>query len=166
VGRKASPGLTKKGKIWHIRKVIGSRRVFQSTGTSDLAEAENYLAHLVEEERKARLYGVRPERTFAEAAIKYVGESDIATLRMYKMQLRMLFPFIGNLPLTQVHMGTLRPFIEERKKQGRKNRTINYALQVVRHILNLAAGEWIDGTGKTWLAHAPKIKLLSERDKR
>jgi integrase len=63
-------------------------------------------------------------------------------------------------------MGSLQRFIEERKKQGVKMRTINYGLQVVRHILNIAASEWLDENGKTWLEHAPKIKLLSETDKR
>ncbi len=39
-------------------------------------------------------------------------------------------------------------------------------MQTVRRILNLAAGEWLDEYGLTWLAHAPKIKLLPEHDKR
>jgi integrase len=78
----------------------------------------------------------------------------------------MLDPFIGGLPLTLIHMGALQPFIELKKQQGRKKRTINYALQIVRHILNLAAGEWMDEHGLTWLAAAPKIKLMSEDDKR
>src|SRR5262249_51327885 len=52
-------------------------------------------------------------------------------------------------------------------KEGVKTRTINAALQTVRHILNLAATEWLDEYGLTWLHGAPKIKLLDERkDKR
>lgn len=46
------------------------------------------------------------------------------------------------------------------------NRTIDYALQTVRHILNLAATEWIDEYGFTWLATPPKIKLLPQLDAR
>lgn len=78
----------------------------------------------------------------------------------------MLDPFIGDLPLEAVHTGSLQTFIKHRRGQGRKARTINYGLQVVRHILNLCAGEWMDEYGQTWLAHAPKIKLLPEKDKR
>ena len=63
-------------------------------------------------------------------------------------------------------MGSLQGFIEARRKQGVKNRTINYALQVARHILNLCASEWMDEHGLTWLAHAPKIKLLNTLDSR
>jgi integrase len=35
---------------------------------------------------------------------------------------------------------------------------------VVRRILNLSASEWMDEFGLTWLANAPKIKLLPEYD--
>ena len=63
-------------------------------------------------------------------------------------------------------MGSLQTFIQARRQQGVKSRTINYGLQLVRHILNLASGEWLDGYGLTWLATAPKIKLLPETDKR
>lgn len=44
--------------------------------------------------------------------------------------------------------------------------TINHGLQIVRRILNLAAGEWVDDQGLTWLHAAPKIKLLVNSDKR
>ncbi|MBM3302000.1 MAG: site-specific integrase, partial [Deltaproteobacteria bacterium] len=80
--------------------------------------------------------------------------------------LRLVDPFIGTLHLENIHMGTLQSFIAHRKRQGVKNRTVNYALQVVRHILNLAASEWLDHNGVTWLQSAPKIRLLPENDKR
>jgi integrase len=80
--------------------------------------------------------------------------------------LRQLNPFIGNLALDKVNMGTLQSFIQKRKADGVKKRTINYALQTVRHILNLAVSEWFDEYGQTWLASAPKIKLLRQDDKR
>ena len=43
---------------------------------------------------------------------------------------------------------------------GWKSRTINMPIEVVRRILNLAAGEWLDENGLTWLQSAPKIRLL------
>ncbi len=57
---------------------------------------------------------------------------------------KQLDPFIGHLPIESIHMGTLQPFIEARRKQGIKTKSINLALGVVRHILNLAASEWWD----------------------
>ena len=44
----------------------------------------------------------------------------------------------GDLRRDQVHMGSLQAFIAHRRRQGVKTRTINHALQVVRHILNPA----------------------------
>jgi len=97
-----------------------------------------------------------------------LDEAEKASIRGDIAQLDMLDPHIGNLLLEAVHMGCpqLQKFLEQRKKAGKKRRTINAALQVIRHILNLAAGEWRDEHGLTWLAHAPKIKLFRESDKR
>jgi integrase len=74
--------------------------------------------------------------------------------------------FIGHLTLDKVHTGTLQSFVESRKKDGCKTKTINLALGTVRHVLNLAAMEWIDENGLTWLQAAPKIKLIPVLDAR
>lgn len=82
------------------------------------------------------------------------------------IQLKMLDPMIGDLDLRQVHMGSLQAFIAKRKAEGVKTKTLNAALAVVRRILNLAASEWIDEKGLTWLETAPKIKLFSVKASR
>jgi integrase len=130
----------------------------------------------MEEIRQAEVYGVRPKWTWREAATKYLNTATKATIGEDARQLEYLDKYIGDLPLEAVHMGTLERFIKERKHRGgRKDepktknvrkRTINSALQTVRHILNLAASEWLDERGQTWLAHAPKIRLLREDDKK
>ena len=140
MGRKRSPGLRNRGGIWHIEKQILGRKVHESTGTSDLEEAELILARRIEEIRQAKLFGVRPRRTFREAATKFLEENlHLASIGDYAMHLTQLDPYIGDLPLENVHLGTLQPFIEARRKQGIKSKSINYALAVVRRILNLAA---------------------------
>jgi integrase len=166
MGQKVPPGLIKRGNVWHIKKKIGATRVFRSTGTSDLAEAERFLAHVIEEIRNAQIYGLRPKRTFRQAATKYLKEATKTTIADDAMHLKMLDRFIGDLPLEAIHMGSLQPFIQYRKEGGVKVRTINYALQTIRHILNIAASEWFDETGMTWLDRSPRIKLLAETDKR
>jgi hypothetical protein len=47
-----------------------------------------------------------------------------------------------------------------------KTKTVNAALGVVCRVLNLAASEWMDEQGMTWLATAPKIKLFAVTDAR
>ncbi len=120
----------------------------------------------MEQIRQAEVYGVRPTRTFRQAATKYLNEATKASIDRDAELLEVLNPFIGDEPLVAVHMGTLQAFIEDRKRAGRKTRTINYCLQVVRRILNLCAGEWLDEHGMTWLAHAPKIKLFRQDDQK
>jgi hypothetical protein len=45
-------------------------------------------------------------------------------------------------------METLRPFIEKRKKNGVKTKTINLSLKTVRRILRLAADDWRTSEGR------------------
>ena len=76
MGRKKMPGLIMRAGIWHIDKRILGRRVCQSTGTAQLEEAERNLARVMEEARQAQIYGVRPARTFEQAAAKFVLENQ------------------------------------------------------------------------------------------
>ncbi len=159
-------GLTKRGGIWHIDKQIRGIRIRESTGTGT-SQGASILAKRIEQVREARLYGVRPERTFRVAATKYLEENQHKkSIGDDALHLRLLDPFIGILPLKQVHMGSLQCFIAQRQQQGRKVKSINASLAVVRRILNLASSEWIDERGLTWLEAAPKIKLLPITDAR
>lgn len=167
MGRKHIPGLQKIGGIWHIDKRVHNRRICESTGTSNFEEAEKHLVKKLETIRQASIYGVRPKRTFRDAAVKFLLENQHKkSISSDAGRLKILDPYIGDLSLESVHMGTLQPYIAARRKQGLKTRTINHGLQVVRHVLNLAAGEWMDEFGLTWIASAPKIKLLPETDAR
>ena len=83
------------------------------------------------------------------------------------LSIGLLDPYIGELPIESIHMNTpeLKRFIADRKKPRKDNRiltnrTINYPLQTTCHILKLAAEEWKDECGLSWLTVAPKIKFL------
>jgi integrase len=167
MGRKRIPGIYKKGSHWQIDKKIFGYRLCESTGTGDLEEAEKYLARRIDEIRQATVYGVRPKRSFLEAATKFLLENQHKrSLDDDAGRLRELVKYIGDLPLESIHIGSLQTFIEGRKEDGVSTRTINHGLKVVRRILNLASSEWMDEFGLTWLATAPKIKLLPEHDLR
>ncbi len=167
MGRKKTPGLYKREEIWHIDKRIRGTRLCESTGTRDLAEAEAYLARRIEDIRQAKVFGVRPSRSFREAATRYLMENEHKrSLVDDAMHLKQLDPYIGHLPIASVHMGTLQGFMDARKAQGIKSKSINLALSVVRRILNLAASEWLDETNLTWLESPPKIRLLRVTDAR
>jgi len=166
MGQKVPPGLIKRGGVWHIQKRVRGQRIRESTGTSDLQEAQRILAHAIEENVKQQIYGTRPKRNFRAAATRYLLDYEKSSMDKDAWALKRIDPFIGDLALENIHMGTLRPYIEYGRRQGWKNRTINMPMEVVRHILNLAATEWLDENGLTWLAHAPKIRLLPRSDSR
>ncbi|HHT9772185.1 TPA: tyrosine-type recombinase/integrase [Legionella pneumophila] len=167
MGRKRTPGLQKRGSVWCIDKKVFGRRLCESTGTDNLEEAEKYLARRLEEIRLATVYGVRPKRTFKEAATKFLIENQHKrSISDDAGRLREVVKYIGDLPIEAIHIGSLQSFIEGRRKDEVSTRTINHGLMIVRRILNLAASEWMDEFGLTWLNSAPKIKLLPEPDLR
>jgi len=121
----------------------------------------------MEQIRQARIYGVRPPRTFEQAAAEFVIDNQHKrSLNDDISRLKGLMPWIGQLPLDKVHMGTLQPWIAHRREAGISPGTINQGLQIVRRITNLASGEWVDEQALTWLMSPPKIKFLPNNTKR
>ncbi len=167
MGRKRSPGLRNRGGIWHIEKQILGHKIHESTGTSNLETAELILARRIEEIRQATVFGVRPRRVFREAAAKFLEENlHLASIADYATHLKQMDPYIGDLPVEKVHLGSLQSFIKDRRQQGIKTKSINLALSVVRRILNLAARLWRDDNGMTWLDTPPLIQMLQVTDAR
>ena len=166
---KRSTGLQRRpnrpGGTWHIdKRVRGYGRLYESCGTTDLAEAETYLARRLEEIRQATVYGVRPTRVFAQAGTKYLEENQHKrSLCRDAQAIKAILPYIGKLPLERIHNDTLVPYRRDRLKAGIAPGTINRDIAVVRRILNLAARVWRDGQGLTWLATAPLIMMLPDR---
>ena len=60
MGRKRTPGLYNRSGVWHIDKQVRGIRLCESTGASNLTEAEAFLARRIEEVRQATVY--REER--------------------------------------------------------------------------------------------------------
>lgn len=164
--QKRTPGLIKRRGVWHIDKQVGGQRICESTGTDNLAEALRFLARRIEEIRQADVYGIRPRRTFRQAATKYLKEGKKRSIARDAQDMRIVVPYIGDLLVDQVHMGTLERFMNDRRAQGVKSATVNRTLAIVRRILNLAARLWRDEHGLTWLETPPMIQLQDWEDKR
>ena len=147
-----------------VNKVYQGRRIFRRLGIVSQQEAEQWLARQTEERRKAREFGTRPERNFADAAEKYLIErAHKASIDCDALHITALLPFIGKRPLRQIHDATLEPFKAQRRQDGVSETTIKRALEVVRCILNLAARSWRDEHGLTWLETAPLITMPDTR---
>jgi len=168
--RNRMPGLRQKGDAWHIEKrcrFAPGGWLRESTGTSSRNQAEQILIRrLAELEEEAR----RHEAvifTFEEAGLRYLEEiAHKSSAKTIAMNLDQLFPFIGTLPISHVHDGTIRPFIEHEQGRGMAPKTINNVLVVVSTVLNRAARVWRDKDGIPWLTQAPAlISRLSVKGK-
>jgi integrase len=160
-------GLLFRGGVWHIDKVIHGTRVCESTGTSDLEEAEALLIRRLQAARATRLFGARQEHTFREAATKYLEEHQHKrSLERDARGLATLDAYIGKLPLHRVHHDTLQPFVRARLNAGISPGTINRDLAVVRRILNLSARLWRDRSDRSWLETPPLIQMQRHPNKR
>lgn len=145
--------------LWCVDKVYKGTRLRNRFECFE--EAESWLILQLEQLRQKHLFGVRPKRTFDEAAAKYLlDHQDKVSLQTDIYSLERLMPHIGKLTLDQIHDGTLAGFIKERKELGLAHKTINLGLGLVRRILNLAARSWRDEDGKTWLETVPLITML------
>ncbi|MFM9913282.1 MAG: tyrosine-type recombinase/integrase [Methylophilaceae bacterium] len=144
---------------WCVDKVYRGTRLRESF--ENLEEAENWLIKHLDILRQEHLFGVRKNRTFNEAAAKYLLDHQYkVSLETDIYLLESVMPYIGYLTLNQIHDVTLAPYVIKRKSVGRANKTINLALGLVRRILNLAARSWRDETGRTWLETSPLITML------
>jgi len=154
------PGLLKRGQIWWIDKIVYGQRLRESTGSRDRAEAERHLAFRIEQVRRSSVYGAPVQKTFEEAATRYLLEnSHKRSIDRDGQGLKLAMPHIGHLLLSKVHMGTLQSFIDGRLQAGRSQGTINRDLAPVRRILNLSARLWRDENGNPWLITAPLIQM-------
>ena len=161
MARKRRPGLRKKGRYWHIEKVIhGYGRFRESTGETDYERAERYFDKRVEELRQISVYGERPKVTLAEAAEKFLREEcPPKSVERAGYALAQVLPVVGHLLIQDVYDETLRPFKDARRKDGVTPGTINKELAYLRRILILAARKWRSGR-QTWLAEAPLISMV------
>jgi len=158
--QRRTPGLLLRGGIWHIDKVIFGKRICESSGTRDRAEAEALLARRVIQARQVHLFGEQRDHTFREAAAKFLAENQHKrSLERDQRALAVLDPFIGSLSLQRVHHDTLAPYIRSRLEKGRSPGTINRDLAVVRRILSLASRLWRDETDRSWLPVTPLIQM-------
>jgi len=164
-------GLVKRGDIWHVNKIYRGISIRKSTHQTDRAEAERVLIQHLAAIDQGKDFGLRPKHLWKEAAAKYLAENQaMPSIQDAAMHLAVLEPYIGHLPLEQIHDHTLQKFIADRRKCGKNvqaangvsPRTVNMALELVVRILRLAALKWRDELGLTWLDKCPAISKLSE----
>ena len=144
--RNKMPGLRLKGGIWQIEKRCKDAEggwLRESTGCTSRTEAEEVLIRRLAAVRKEASRKAQGIFTFEEAGLRYLEEiADKPSAETMAMHLDQLFPFIGSHPLTQVHDGTLKRFIDHETTRGLSPKSVNNALAVTSAVLNKAARVW------------------------
>lgn len=161
MGKKSAGIYQNSSGRWEVDRIVGGVRLHQRFDCYQDAEA--WLTRRLEELRLRRVHGTAPQFLFHQAAGKFLRENlDLASIESYGYHLKPVMPFIGELPLEDIHADTLQAFVNARLAEGRSHKTINLSLAAVRRVLNLASRSWRDPeTRKPWLSSAPPlIELL------
>lgn len=166
--RNRMPGLRLKGGVWQIEKrskECAGGWLRESTGCTGRAEAESYLIRRLAELKEQAQRKAEGVFTFEQAGLRYLEESaSKSSADTIAMHLDQLFPFIGSHPLSQVHDGSLKAFVDHETGRGRAPKSINNAIGVVSAVLNRAARVWRNEDGLPWLRQAtPKLSRLSTK---
>lgn len=154
-------GLSRRGDVWWVEFTSpNGQRIRQSSGTGDERQAKEYLDRLKVRYWEAQRLGVKPKRSWQEAAVRWVKEtSDKRSHDKDVAKLRWLDRYLGRLMLHQVTREVIDQIAE--RKAGESSRSnANRYLALIRSILRRAKDEW------EWLDTIPKVRLYREPKRR
>lgn len=148
---------------WINTTLPNGKRIRQSAGTESREEAEAYLAKLKLDAYREAHFGIKPERTWQEAVVRYLAvKGNLRSFKDVQRICRLLDPYLGELTLQQIDGDMIWSVIQGESKKGNKPATINRYLALIRSLLRMARDEW------QWITAFPKIRLLPgevERDR-
>lgn len=128
----------------------------QSTGTSNKRQAQQYHDKLQNERWEQDKLGVKPRRTWDEAAAKFLEEtSHKRTHEWDKSMLRWFHPYLGGKDLVDINRALLDQVRSVRAKDSTPG-TVNRYMALVRTILRRACIEW------EWIDRVPKVGMLRD----
>lgn len=142
---------------WWVKFCHRGRSIRRSTGTEDATKASEYEARLRAQLWDEDRLGVKPERSWKEAVLKYVGETNHkASHGIDLLHLKYLDRFLGLLMLSEIDRAVLDRITAARRREGVANASVNRVLGVVQRVLRRAVYEW------EWLDRCPKVRMLDE----
>jgi len=158
------PRYTKNGKtqvsqIWWAQYRSAGRRIRESTGTRDRAEASRFLkrregAAVDGKPITPRVEKIRVNELSQDLVSDYLANERPSIDRLH-FALQRLLPFFGEMRAVQVSPAEVNRYITERQESGMSNGTINRELVVLRRMFNLAQAN-------DKLHRVPRIKTLRE----
>lgn len=150
--------------FWWINATLpNGKRVRQSSGTENREDAEAYLAKLKLDAYRETHFGIKPQRSWQEAVIRYLSlKQSLRNFPALQRICRHLDRYLGSMSLNQINGDVIWTIIEGERKKGNKPATVNRYLAAVRGILRMARDDW------QWIDTMPKIRMLPgevERDR-
>ncbi|WP_323581578.1 site-specific integrase [Actimicrobium sp. CCC2.4] len=149
--------------FWISVTLPNGKRVRKSAGTESREEAEAYLAKLTLDAYREAHFGIRPERSWRDAVVRYLElKASLRSFRDVQRICRGLDPYVGRLTLNQITGDVVWSIAQGELKRGNKPATVNRYLALVRNLLHMARDEW------QWIDTFPKIRMLAgevERDR-
>lgn len=154
--------LVKRGQTWWVDFVAANgERIRRSTGTAELALAQEYHDRLKVEYWRIHRLGEKVRHTWNEAVVRWIKEqSHKATIETDKIHLRWLDRFLKDRFLDVINRDLLDRIVDAKVSEGVSNATVNRVLEVLRAILRKCVNEW------EWLDRAPYIRMLKEPTRR
>ena len=162
MGRSRTAGvITDAGGNRIINKVHQGVRIYARLGRVTLAAAEEELrVRIAAIEEKAKCGGVA-RRTFGQACIRYLTEKAAKrSIDTDAYHIGLVEPWLGKLPLVAIHDDApeLVAFKKHRLEVDKVSpTTVKRTLEIVRHILHLAARKWRTEDNQPWLPIAPPL---------
>ena len=97
--------LFQRGKIWYLRGTFAGSRVYETTGTADAGQAEEYREKRQAELWNRRIYGVEATATFGEATVSYIEAKNPSDAE--RMYIRRLVDHFGAARLQDIDQGAV-----------------------------------------------------------
>ena len=152
--------LYKRGGTWWIRFTTpGGERIRCSARTRDKAKAQELEDRLKGEAWRVQKLGERPRRTWDEAALKWLQESEKVTIAEDRAKLRWLQPFLRAAYLDSINREQISDLARIKAEQSSPS-TANRYLALIRAVLRKAAFEW------EWIDRVPKVRLYRQARRR
>lgn len=162
MGRSRTTGIvTDAGGNRIINKIHQGTRIYARLGKVTLAAAESELRRRIAEVEEEAQRGSAARRTFGKACIRYLSEKSAKrSIDTDAYHIGLIEPWIGSLDLVAIHNDTpeLVAFRKQRLEVDKVSlTTVKRTLEVLRHILNLAARKWRNEDNQPWLPIAPPL---------
>lgn len=140
-------GVYRRGDVWWVRFRRDGVHIRRSARTSRKAEAQVFLAKLLEEYARPDRGEVRPRYLLAEAIERFFTEARLkdGTIETYRYNSQTLSRILGPVYLDEIDRRALADFISARKRTGVADATIRRDLAFLGSMFTMAERwGWVD----------------------